>query len=151
VNLNAKVREHGFSLTAGFTDAHGDFRLAGCSPATAQYTVSVAQPGIAAENVPVDFHQLPLTVRLTPGLRLTGRVVNSLTGNAQANRVVRAWAEDDHWPEVTVQTDADGNYGFTTLGRTSYRIYVIGGNFKWNFDNAFQAGVVTNLLLAVKP
>ena len=90
-------------------------------------------------------------MRLQPGFKLTGRVVNIDTGRPLFNTEVRSWTGDDRWAPVTTHTDEAGNFEFNTLGDATYRIFVDGANFSMNYDNQFRAGVVTNLELQVKP
>jgi len=154
--LEASVNAHGFGGKSVLTDANGEFRLTGCTPEIAKYTLIVSQPGCAAVMVPVDFKRLPLTVALKPGLKLAGRVVETATGRAIPNAQVQAVAPGGPWAPVTTRTDAGGNYEFNTLGEATYNIYVMGGQFGPTDDHLFhqkdfRAGVVTNLLLEVTP
>jgi len=112
----------------------------------------------------VDFKRLPLTVKLKPGLKLTGRLIRAATGRPIPNAEVRVVAPGGPWAPVTTRTDADGNYEFNTLGEATYQIYVSGANFihRGNANlgvikdtqyqqKEFRAGVETNLLLEVTP
>jgi len=151
VTATAEVRERGYQLPPVFTDAQGNFRVADCSPSIANYTLNVAQPGFTLKSVKVNFNRLPVTLQLIPGLKLTGRVLDKATGHGLPTAEVRVWTDDGRWPPITVHADADGHYEINTLGDATYQIFVDSANFSPNYDNHFQAGVVTNLALEVKP
>jgi hypothetical protein len=151
VSIGAQVKDHGFQLAPVTTDARGNFRVAGCSPDLANYTLNATPPGFASQPVKVNFNRLPVTLQLIPGLKLSGRVTNRTTGLALSNTEVRAWTDDQTWPEVKTHTDAQGNYEFNTLAAATYQIFVDSASFSMNYDHHFRAGVVTNLNLAVKP
>ena len=142
---------HGYGLGQAFTAARGEFRLVDCSPQIAVYSLSLSQAGMRTECVKVDFHRLPLTVQLQPGVRLTGRIVEAATGYVIPNAEMRAYTDNARWPSVTTRSDADGNYEFNTLADATYRIWVDGADFSMIYDKTFRAGVVTNLLLKVTP
>jgi hypothetical protein len=159
------VDGNGFQLNQpAFTDAKGEFRVTGCTPELAHYTLNIAPPGCVAEQVRVDFKRLPLTVKLKAGLKLTGRVVKAATGRGVPNAEVRVVAQGGPWLPGTTRTDADGNFDFNTLGEATYQIYVNGAYFIHRDtvnsglikdtqyqQKEFRAGVETNLLLEVTP
>jgi len=151
VTVEAQVQDHSYGLPAVFTDAQGDFHVPDCSPGIATYTLNATQPGVATKRVKVNFNRLPVTLQLIPGMKLSGRVTNRITGRALADTEVRAWTDDQSWPALSTHTDAQGHYEFTTLGDAKYQIFVDGANFPNNYDHHFRAGVVTNLNLEVKP
>ena len=149
----ATVDHLSFGCEAVFTDAQGEFRLAECSPILGHYTLTVSQPGFVAERVKVNFNRLPVIVQLKPAFNLTGRVVEAATGDAIPNASVNAWVMDgdERWPQVTTRTDAGGHFEFNTLGDATYTVTVSGADNDWNHPTTFRAGVVTHLLLKVKP
>jgi hypothetical protein len=157
VDNEAEINDHSFGLKPTFTDANGTFRLTECSQDIAHYTLKVSQSGFASEKVTADFQHLPLTVRLQPGLKLTGRVVEAASGGVIPNAEVRVVPEEaGHWTPVTTRTDANGQYEFNTLGAATYQVFVNGANIgpknHGQFHmTEFHAGVVTNLELKVSP
>jgi 5-hydroxyisourate hydrolase-like protein (transthyretin family) len=151
VGNEGDVDEHSFGLKSVFTDADGNFRLTDCSPTVANYSLNISEPGCAAVMVKVNFKRLPLTAKLEPGLKLSGQVIEAATGKLLADAEVRVYPVDGSHPMVTARTDANGNYQFDTLAKTKYYINVSGGNLGDNYDNTFEVGGVTNLVLKVTP
>ncbi|MGN6642731.1 MAG: carboxypeptidase regulatory-like domain-containing protein, partial [Verrucomicrobiota bacterium] len=131
VKASFSISEHGFGLTSTYTDLNGAFRFENTTPDVGQYSVEVSSPGCRAEIVKVDFSRLPLTIRLKPGLKLTGQVIEAETGNVIPNAELRAWSHDPSGriPQQTTRTDTEGRFEFDTLSDATYQIFVEGANY----------------------
>lgn len=152
VGVEYGVSGHGFGLAAVTTDEQGHFVVSGITPGLGVYSVNVSEPGWRAEHIDVNLSRLPVKMRLEPGRRIAGQVVEAATGYVIPNAEIRAWVADGstQWPAQTVHTDGDGRFEFTTLANATYRVFVDGANFGMNFNSEFKAGQ-TNLLLKVTP
>jgi beta-lactamase regulating signal transducer with metallopeptidase domain/type II secretory pathway component GspD/PulD (secretin) len=139
---------HSFELKSVFTDARGQFRLEDMTPALGHYSVQLNAPGVMAESVKLNFGSQPQTIRLKPGRKLAGRVVEAGTGYALTNTEVRAWVVESQLPQQTTRTDADGHFEFTTLGDGNYTFFC--GEGQVLTDKKFRADGRTNVVISVK-
>ncbi len=116
---------HSFGLKAVFTDEQGQFRIEDATPGIGDFSVTPSARGLMAERVKLDFNTQPQTIRLKHGRKLSGRVVQAGTGYPIPGAEVRAMNVDQlKLPSQTTRTDADGRFEFTTLGDTTYMLFV---------------------------
>jgi beta-lactamase regulating signal transducer with metallopeptidase domain/5-hydroxyisourate hydrolase-like protein (transthyretin family) len=148
------ANNHGFGLKPVFTDGQGRFELADLTPGIGDYSVEIAQPGMMAALVKLDFARQPQVIRLNPGRVLGGQVVDAATGWPIPGMEVRALDyESSKLPMQTTHTDDDGRFLFNTLGDGNYTFYPDGGellNSPANGNLRFHADDRTNLVLRVK-
>jgi beta-lactamase regulating signal transducer with metallopeptidase domain/protocatechuate 3,4-dioxygenase beta subunit len=152
VSGDARIGTGSYGLKKVQTDDQGAFRFDGATPGVAKYTVSVGSPGCCTEIVPVDFSKMPMLIRLKPGLKLSGQVVDVETGQAVANARLSVSAFDavGNLPMQYTQTDAEGRFEFNTLGDATYYLYVIGAEIQNPREPRFKAGQGGSLRIEVR-
>ncbi|MBA4148595.1 MAG: carboxypeptidase regulatory-like domain-containing protein [Verrucomicrobia bacterium] len=133
-NSTVKIDWHhnnsGFGHQAVATDGQGRFRFDNASPGAGEYRLTFHHPGMKTMVVPVNFSKLPLSVKMEPGLRLSGKVVEKKSGLPIPDAPVQTYSSLA--PSERTKTDANGNFHFDTLHETSYRIHVEGANYTMN-------------------
>ena len=135
------------------TDDRGRFVFDECAPNLGSYLITVRSPGHRSVSQTVNFRELPLSLRLEPGLRLTGRVLELKSGRPVQSAQVCASPETPFQglsqllPETT-RTDDNGQFTFDTLGDASYRLYVDGCYYEpGSGDKLFKPGAAQPILL----
>lgn len=126
VNLEWLYGGSSFGWQAHWTDEKGRFTFEDCHPRLGQYSMGVHSPGCRSVFLAVNFGKLPMTVRLEPGLKLRGRVIEEKSGRPVLGAQVRALAEAGGRPAETTQTDEGGVFLFDTLSDANYNLYVEG-------------------------
>lgn len=152
VSGDARIGTGSYGLKKAQTDDQGAFRFDGATPGAAKYTVSVGTPGCRSEIVPVDFSKMPMLIRLRPGLKLSGQVVDVETGLAVANARLSVSALEGvgNLPMQYTQTDAEGRFEFNTLGDATYYLYVVGAEMRKPREPRFKAGQGEALRIEVR-
>ena len=110
-----------YVLTGARTDESGRFALQDCNPASGKLLIALRSPGLRSVSLRVDFKKLPLTVRLQPGLRLSGQVVDD-KGKPLSHAQVTAMSPSDSAsvpPEQTF-TDDQGQFELNSLSDANY-------------------------------
>lgn len=154
VSLDWSYKEAGFGLPTGLTDENGHFSFQECTADLGQYSLLVRIPGMRTTSRPVSFRRLPLTIRLEPGLKLSGRVVDLESGRPIVDVEVRAWTDSLRLPTESARTDERGRFVFNTLNPAKYHLCVDSCNFPNGTtldQTAFHAGSPQALVLKVQP
>jgi beta-lactamase regulating signal transducer with metallopeptidase domain len=143
---------HGYGLPSQMADDNGQFRIADVTPGVGEYKVQVKAPGLRAEWVKLDFARDLNTIRLQPGLKITGQLVEEGTGYIIPDAEIRFFdSTTNNFPSVATRTDDKGRFEFNTLGETTYNLYVTGADVLNPYQNGFKAGQAAPLKLEVKP
>ncbi len=130
-----------FGMPARRTDYDGRFCFDDCNPRLGQYVLTVHSFGLRSASLPVNFSKLPLSARLEPGLRLSGRVIEAKSKRPVVSAEVRALPESGNFPNETARTDEQGRFVFDTLNAAKYHFYVEGCSFANSvIGPLFQAG-----------
>lgn len=109
-------REHVPPLAAGETDAEGRFSLAlGGKVATDAVQLRIDHEGYPTARVPEWPIAKFVTVRLTAGMTVYGRVTRKSDGSALPGTRMQCWFRDDATRMVETETDADGAYRLANL------------------------------------
>jgi beta-lactamase regulating signal transducer with metallopeptidase domain len=125
------VGGHEYGMGDGvYTDATGAFHMEGVNPhALGEQRIEVRNvPGFRPLIQPVNFEKLPLTLRLEPGLVVTGRVIDEATGRPIPGVEVYALPAKSDPPEPTgwlaaeSKTDARGMFRFSNFAQRSYQL-----------------------------
>lgn len=119
------VQNTGYSLATVSTDAKGQFQFDVTDPAPCVYKLTVSSPGMRSQYVTADLDNLPMTIRLEPGLKLTGRLVDEKSGEPLKHVRIQAQPQiSAPWAEAT--TDENGNFQFDSMEDTSYWLFIDG-------------------------
>jgi beta-lactamase regulating signal transducer with metallopeptidase domain/uncharacterized GH25 family protein len=139
-------------LESVITDENGRFRIEDTTPQAGAYRLQIEHaPGWSAEFIDVNFSRLPLIIRVSPGLKLAGRVVESGTGYAIPDAEISVSDMKNKFPMQKTRTDADGRFEFTTLGNTSYQFFVAGAGIEKPARNSVKPGSAAPLEVEVRP
>ncbi len=141
VDLSWNHPNHGFGMPGRLADQDGRFTFDNCNPRLGQYMVTARSPGCRSSRQQVNFSKLPLTVRLEPGVKLSGRIIEAKSKRPIVSAEVRATAESGNFPGETTRTDEQGRFSFDTLNDARYRLYVEGCNpADSRLDRLYKAG-----------
>lgn len=109
----------------GTSDADGRYEIVGLPTATYSIGTYATEdyPGQVSEiTVMADTDISPVDFALTLGGRITGRVVEAVSGNSVPGATVRFL--DAVGPQAAVETDSSGRYSYAPLAPGSYEISV---------------------------
>jgi len=149
VSLSWAYRGSSFGLPSQLSGQDGAFSFEGCNPRLGRYSLSFRSPGWRSLVLAVSSFKPPLTARLEPGLKLTGRIVDADSGRPVVSTGVRAFPDSSPLPSETSRTDENGRFTFDTLNDTGYRIMVDGCNCAGSIDRIFKAGAAEPILYKV--
>jgi beta-lactamase regulating signal transducer with metallopeptidase domain len=116
----------GFGTQPIFTDENGRFTAQDCNPNVGEYSLEVRSPGMQAQRVKVDFNKLPTIIKLQPGLKLSGHVIEIDSKRPFIHAQVHAFDKEAKHPQLTTLTDEQGNFTFDEMSSVSYYISVEG-------------------------
>ena len=144
-----RYRDSSFGLASRLTDEQGRFSFEDCTRAIGEYSVTVRHPGLQTLSQPVMSNEIVRVLKLRPGLRLGGRVIEASSRRPVVSAEVRAIASSGGLPTETARTDDQGNFEFDTLNQASYRLFV-NGCYYANGTMSVKPGTVAPLVLEVK-
>jgi beta-lactamase regulating signal transducer with metallopeptidase domain len=143
-------QENSFGLDPVFTDADGHFRMENVTADLGDYSIEPLTPGMMAERVQLDFKTQPQVIRLKPGRKIAGRIVEAGTSNVIPGAEIRAVNLTNlKLPSVTTHSDTNGNFNLTQLATGDYRFFVQGGE-QTASQQTYRSDIDTNITLAVK-
>jgi len=123
------VPNHGFSTSNKTTDRLGRFTLHGVTPnLPGNYSIRFRDnPGYQRHNLVYQPGDSPLVIHLKSGLRLSGRVIDSVTGwpipGIEVYVLPRPYSpERTSHVEADAKTDKEGRFQFTTLDSEDYQL-----------------------------
>ena len=148
VGLEYVFKNSSFGLASVLSDEEGRFQFEDCNAADGNFTLTLRAEGLRSTFVRVNMKQLPISVRLEPGLKLSGRVVDQGSDEPVAGAEVRVYAQMGELPSEVVRTDAKGRFEFNTLGDAEYRLFTKGSDFN-NLPVA-KPGTDRNITINVK-
>ncbi len=124
VDGSCEFGTHGFGLNTTNTDAAGRFEYDDFEPSSGKIMLTLRSPGMRGVIVEADLKKLPLTVRMQPGLKMSGQVLDKRTGKPVPQVTVSASTADMDLigrlpPEKTVSDD-QGRFVLDTLGDANY-------------------------------
>ena len=152
VKCEFAMETHSFGLKSTYTDESGYFQFENATPDLGRYSLEILNcPGWRSERVPVDLDHLPLTVKLKPGLKLTGKLVEAGSGWAIPAAKIRVWTSQSDLPDITTHADSEGQFAFNSLGEAKYHIYVEGGTVKGDREVELKGSGRTDLTIEVTP
>jgi beta-lactamase regulating signal transducer with metallopeptidase domain len=121
-----RYKDSSFGLASMVTGEKGRFTLEDCTPGIGEYSVVVRYPGMETLDRPARPNAAPMVLKLRPGLRLAGRVVDAASQRPIVRAQVSAVSDSGGQPTETTRTDDRGNFEFDTLRDIPYRLFVDG-------------------------
>ncbi len=143
-----RYKDSSFGLARLLTDEKGRFTLEDCTPGIGEYSVTVRCPGMQALSRTAEPNAAPCVLRLQPGLKLAGRVIDAASQRPIIGAEVRAVPKSGGQPMETTRTDDQGGFEFDTLRGIPYRL-LVDGCYYLHGATVTRAGTAKPLVLKV--